>query len=437
MAADGELDLAKQQFNRTRLTARFSNLAPLETLLPFANDVKGDLRADLSLAGSFGHPNLTGEVSLRNGVANLPRLGLDLSDIDIQLNATPGGNLSLVSQLQSGKGRLSLSSDLQGLGSPDWRLQGFINGDNVQVVALPELKATLSPDIKITADPQTLSITGSATIPWARSNFKSLPESATAVSSDVVILDEQFQQAESQSPMVVVTDLDLAFGEDVRFKGFGLNSKLSGRVKLLKEPGRQFFTSGYVSVDEGTYKAYGQTLTVDRGRLLFQGPYENPGLEIRASRIIRDENNTRVGLDISGTLQRPKATVFSSESLSESQEMMMLLTGKPLNEATKADASLLLSAMGGLGMDSGGSITSEITRFFRLDELEIKSDQGLNQSELWMGKYLTPRLLVRYVVGIFDQAFKLGMEYQLTDRLRLEAESGETQSVDVVYKIER
>ena len=41
------------------------------------------------------------------------------------------------------------------------------------------------------------------------------------------------------------------------------------------------------------------------------------------------------------------------------------------------------------------------------------------------------------MVGIFDNAFSLGMEYQLTKQLRLEAESGEAQSVDVIYKIER
>ena len=62
---------------------------------------------------------------------------------------------------------------------------------------------------------------------------------------------------------------------------------------------------------------------------------------------------------------------------------------------------------------------------------------GIDQSQLWVGKYLTPKLLVRYVVGIFDQAFSFGIEYQLTDNFRIEAESGETKSVDVVYKIER
>jgi translocation and assembly module TamB len=178
-------------------------------------------------------------------------------------------------------------------------------------------------------------------------------------------------------------------------------------------------------------------LTIDRGRLVFQGPYENPGLDIRASRVIKDDDETKVGLEIGGTLQRPIAHVFSVPTRSESQAMMMLLTGKPASEVTKADASVLLGAMSGLGVDSDGSIASQITQLFRLDELEVKSDEGIDQSQLFIGKYLTPKLLVRYVVGIFDRAFSLGMEYQLTKHLRLEAESGETQSVDVVYKIER
>lgn len=437
IAASGELDLQQQTYNKGKLTAHFSNLAPLETLLPFANDVQGELRGDLSLGGSIAQPHVLGEIRLRNGSAKLPRLGIDLSNVDIQLNSSRAGTVNLVSQLQSGDGRLSIVSDLHGLGTPDWNLQGFINGNNVQIIALPQLKATLNPDIKVVATPGTLELMGTATIPWARTNIKSLPESATAVSTDVVIVDEQLLQENVKEKLNILTNLELILGDDVRFKGFGLNSKLTGKMKLFKEAQRQFFTSGFVSVVEGTYKAYGQTLTVERGRLNFQGPYENPVLDIRASRIIRDDENTKVGLDVSGTLQRPKATVFSSEKLSESQAMMMLLTGKPLDEASKADASLLISAMSGLGMDSDGSITTEITRIFHVDELEIKSDQGFNQSELWVGKYLTPKLLVRYVVGIFDQAFGFGVEYQLTNRLRLEAVSGETQSVDVVYKVEK
>lgn len=436
--ATTHLDLAQQKIVAGNVQARFSSLAPLETLLTFANDVKGDFRADLTVGGSFAQPYMLGEVSLRNGVANIPGLGLDLTNIDVQIDSTQAGNISLVSQLQSGKGRLSLVGDLNKFGTPDWTVQGFVNGSDFQFIALQQLKATLSPDIKITANREAIHLSGDSVIPWARADIKRLPETATQVSRDAVIVDENFEQSKSSIPITLFTNLNLSLGNDVRFQGFGLNSKLSGKLNLLKEAQRPFFTSGYVSVVDGSYKAYGQTLTIERGRLIFQGPYENPGLDIRASRIIRDEDETKVGLDIGGTLQRPIADVFSVPSKqSESQAMMMLLTGKPAGEGTKADASMLLGAMSGLGMDANGSITTEITQLFHLDELEIKSDEGINQSQLWIGKYLTPKLLVRYVVGIFDRAFSLGMEYRLSEHLRLEAESGETQSVDIVYKIER
>ena len=436
--ANAQLNLAQQKIVNGKLQAQFDNLAPLETLITYANDVKGDFRAELNAGGSFSQPYVVGDISLRNGTANLPRLGLDLSNIEVQINSAQTGNISLVSQLQSGDGRLSLVGDLTKFGTPDWSLQGFVNGADVKVISLAQLKATLSPDLKFTANNKAINLSGEAVIPWARANIKRLPESATQVSSDAVIVNEQFAQDTAATPIDFFTNLKLSLGDDVQFKGFGLNSKLSGKLSLLKESQRPFFTNGYVSVANGSYKAYGQTLTIDRGRLVFQGPYENPGLDIRASRIIKGEDGVKVGLDINGTLQRPIADVFSVPSrYSESQAMMMLLTGKPANEATKADASMLVGAMGGLGMDSDGSIATEITRLFRLDELEIKSDEGIDQSQLWIGKYLTPKLLVRYVVGIFDSAFSLGMEYQLTKQLRLEAESGEAQSVDVIYKIER
>src|SRR5690606_16267891 len=113
---------------------------------------------------------------LRNGAANLPRLGLDLSGIEVQLSSAQSGDINLVSQVQSGDGRLSIVSDLRGLGTPHWTLTGFVNGNNAKVVSLSQLKAPVSPDIKINANRQLLELSRSATIPWARTNFKSLPE---------------------------------------------------------------------------------------------------------------------------------------------------------------------------------------------------------------------------------------------------------------------
>ena len=435
--ADTKLDLVQSKISSGKLQAEFSNLAPLETLMPFTNDIKGDLRADLTAGGTFAQPYVLGSINLSKGAANLPRLGVDLSNIELNVNSTQAGNISLQSQLQSGDGKLSLSADLVKFGTPEWDLQGVLSGADFKVINLNQLKANLSPNIKLNANRELIHLSGETVIPWLRANIKRLPPSATKLSNDAVIVNEQDTKGEAESPIKVFSNLTLTLGKDVEFKGFGLSSKLTGQLNLLKDAQRQFFTSGYVSVVDGSYRAYGQSLTIERGRLVFQGPYENPGLDIRASREIKDADETKVGLEVSGTLQNPVANVFSVPSTAESQAMMMLVTGKPAGEASKADASVLLGAMTGVGVDTDGSVGTKITQLFHLDELEVKSDEGIEQSQLWMGKYLTPKLLVRYAVGIFDSVFTLGMEYHLTNNLRLEAESGETQSVDVVYKIER
>lgn len=438
MEASTQINLANQQINSGKLFARFDNLAPLETLITAANDVAGDLKVDLTAAGKLQKPEISGVINLNNGSANLPKLGLDLTNIHMQLTADKSEKINVVGEVHSGKeGKINVNAELNRMGTPEWTAAGYLRGSDFKIINVPQLKINVNPDIQLQADAKTMKFSGEAHIPWARAAIKTLPPSTTRVSSDVIVEDEQELQVAKANEVEIYTNIKLTLGDDVRFKGFGLDSELSGEMQLFKDAQRrQLLTNGFVAVKKGTYKAYGQNLTIERGRLIFQGPYENPGLDIRATRTIEDEDKTQVGLEISGTLQRPTARVYSLPSHSDSEAMMMLLTGKPVSEESRAQATLLMGALSGLGDDSE-SISTNIAHFFRVDELAIKSDEGIDQSELWIGKQLTPKLMVRYVVGLFDQLVSLGMEYQLNDRLRIEAESGEKQSVDMIYRIER
>ena len=435
--ASSDFDLLSGQIHSGGLHARFTNLAPLETLITLANNVSGDLRLDLSLAGQLAKPLVSGDLSLSNGSANIPKLGLDLHNIQLHLSADRSERINLVGQMASGDGQLSLDGQLSQLGSPAWQASARLRGGDFRAISTSQVKANISPELELQANARELRLTGAANIPWARVALKALPPSTTRVSSDVVIVDHPQVSTQASSGPALYANINLTLGKDVRFKGFGLDSELGGALQVNKEAQRQVFTNGFVAVRKGTYKAYGQNLSIERGRLIFQGPYDNPGLDIRASRSIADADNTQVGLEIGGTLQRPNAKVFSlPASFSDSEAMMMLLSGKPLDDSSRAEASLLLGALGGLGNDSVG-ISQGIANFFRVDELAVNSDKGIDQSELWIGKQLTPKLMVRYMVGLFDRLASVGVEYQLSERLRLEAESGETQSVDVIYKIER
>lgn len=429
---------------QAKLNADIPDLAPLEGLLPFLNNIQGSASATLNVAGALEKPAITGNLHLLNGSANLPRLGLELKNIEYHITSPSVNSAHVEGKITSGDGTLVTQGDFVNLGSPDWYWQANVFGADIRIITQTQLTANISPNLKLHADANAIELTGSTEIPWARAALKSLPETATRVSQDAVIITPGDEVGDAKKTQPFHTNVILYFGDDVRFKGFGLDTRLTGKANVLKEENRQLFTTGFVAVDRGIYRAYGQELTIERGRLIFQGPYDNPGLDIRAVRELgggvvdgEREGSVIAGLDIGGTLQHPKSTVFSVPATTESNAMAMLITGKALSQSSKDDAYAIIGAIGKLGMSQGDSMSSDIARKVGLDEVSVKADKGLQQSELWVGKYLTPKLFVHYIVGLFDQAFSLGMTYKINDHIQLEAESGKTQSFDVMYKIER
>lgn len=426
-----------------KITSSLPDLAPLESLLPALDDVHGAATADINVTGSIEKPEFTGSVNLRNGTANVPKLGLELKDISLDIVSQTAGLINLNGQILSGEGRLMLKGVLTNLGAENWHCQGNIFGANISVIKQTQLSATISPNLTFTADAGAINLNGSTEIPWARAAVKALPASATRVSDDVVIVqsnDDYAGQSQQKNHIPFYTNVILYFGDDVHFNGFGLDGRLSGKINVFKEENRQMLTTGFVAVNNGVYKAYGQELSIERGRLIFQGPYENPGLDIRAVRTIEDDASSqgvKAGLDIAGTLQHPKSTVFSIPAVDDSTAMALLVTGKPLDQLKAGDAYALIAAVSSLGVEGGSNITSDISHFFGIDEITIKDDKTLGQNALLIGKNITPRLVVRYVVGLLDQASTLGMSYRLTDKVRVDASSGKRQSLDVIYKIER
>ncbi|MFD8041448.1 translocation/assembly module TamB domain-containing protein, partial [Streptomyces bauhiniae] len=86
-------------------------------------------------------------------------------------------------------------------------------------------------------------------------------------------------------------------GDDVKLKGFGLDGKLGGQMRVRSRPGREMTASGALSV-EGRYEAYGQKLQISRGNLAWNnGPVSDPILDVRAE---REVGAVKAGVDISG-----------------------------------------------------------------------------------------------------------------------------------------
>ena len=77
-----------------------------------------------------------------------------------------------------------------------------------------------------------------------------------------------------------------------------------------------------------TYDAYGQSLELERGELLFTGPLDDPTIDVRA---VRRVGATTVGVQLTGTLLAPSTRVYSEPPMSEADALAYLLLGRPLS----------------------------------------------------------------------------------------------------------
>jgi translocation and assembly module TamB len=57
--------------------------------------------------------------------------------------------------------------------------------------------------------------------------------------------------------------------------------------------------------------------------------------------------------------------------------------------------------------------------------------------ELMAGKYLSPKLYIRYSYGLFNRLGGLLLRFKVNDRLSIETRSGEQKSMDLLYTVEK
>src|SRR3546814_13668472 len=91
--------------------------------------------------------------------------------------------------------------------------------------------------------------------------------------------------AQPERNLLSNADVTLKLGDTVRFEGFGLKSRLTGSVEAIEQPGIETRARGEINLVDGHYKAYGQDLPLETGKLSFSGALvPEPATEDRAAR---------------------------------------------------------------------------------------------------------------------------------------------------------
>ncbi|HSS63727.1 MAG TPA: translocation/assembly module TamB domain-containing protein, partial [Gammaproteobacteria bacterium] len=418
-----------------RVEADFSDLEWIGVVVPQLVDVRGRLNAALEIGGTTAKPAVAGELALRNGQANVPDLGLELRQMVVAMRSDKSDRVVLEGALSSGGGRMEITGRSAISQTGDRRVDLELKGRDFELAKLPTVHAYVSPDLRLSVNPKLAEVTGGVHIPRASVKLKELPQSAVKVSEDEVIVnarqEDQRQKKRLGPPLRIKVEMSL--GDEVNFEGFGLSTHIDGSLAVSGESGQPPQAQGTLSLREGRYQAYGQDLKIQTGRLLFAGPIDNPGIDVTAVRELKD---VTAGIVITGNVKSVDSRVFSDPSLPEAEAFSYLLTGRPLSGGAQTDAAKLQQAAAALGLKRANVITQQIQNMLGLDQLTVGGD-GVDQTSLLLGKQITPDIFIRYALGIFEESGKLLLDYRLTDSISVQAESGEQQGVDLIYKIER
>lgn len=412
---------------RGRVDARVRDLAFLELFSDQVAGARGQVDAGLELSGTRAQPRLQGDARLRDFALELPAYGLALSQGTLWLRSRGDSAADITGSIRSGEGTLQVEGMLDSSPGAAERLRLTLRGDTFTAADIPELAATLSPDLQLTLVEQRLRVRGRVTVPRARINLERL-QGATAPSSDVVIVD-----AESvvESGTTIDSDVEVVLGPDVRLNGFGLKGKLEGQVKVRDRPGRATVARGGLQVS-GEYKAYGQDLVITRGRLSYAStPIDNPALDVRAEREIDD---VTVGVQVRGTALAPELTLWSNPALDQAEQLSYLVLGRPLRSASQADGAQLSQAAAAFG---GNLLAQRLGARMGLDEVGVADSRALGGAALTVGKFLSPRLYVSYGIALFGSGQVVTFKYLLSRVWSVQIDSGSENRAALNYRLER
>lgn len=447
----GELgiqDIVQQRKLSGGLQIQKINLDLLNQLLSKNEKVNGEIDSSLTFSGDLNKPLLNGQLKVTNIGTKINIIPFNIEQSELVLNFQ-GDRSTLNGYLQSpSNGKLLLSGDANWQNPTQWQsqLQTEANDFLVELPSLGQIK--INPNIIVKANAKTLELNGDVKIPWARLEIEEFPESAVSVSDDEVILTAKTAKkmtalptrvgARTKSGMLIKSDMKISIGDDVKINAYGLKSDLQGLLSVRQEQGN-LGLFGQIFLKNGRYNAYGQDLLIRKGEINFSGLATQPMLNIEAVRNPDAMENSAIvaGLKVTGMATKPEVNVFSIPALPQDQALSYLLTGRSLeNSGETGSSGSIGAALLGLGLSKSGKIVGGIGQAFGIQDLSLDTAGVGESSKVEISGNITPRLKIKYGVGLFDGLAEVTVRYRLLPQLYLQSVSGVNQAFDLLYQFE-
>ncbi|MEJ2532064.1 MAG: translocation/assembly module TamB domain-containing protein [Halioglobus sp.] len=426
-----------------RLDVDLRDIGFLAALSPEIERAAGMLRGGVDVGGSLADPAPDAELNVTGGTLQLASPGVEITGLTLAAHNVGQDALAFEGSARSGGGQLALSGSAQLTGGA-MRADVSLLGERFQVFDTPDARVAVSPDLAIAVHDSGVRVTGEVRVPHAEITPKKLPPAAVSASGDQVIIEEGGDAASSTAERTVEANVRITLGDEVTVDGFGFKGRLTGGLVVEQTPGRPTIGTGTLNILDGEYRAYGQGLVIEEGKILFAGgPLDKPGINVRAVR--RPADGILVGVRVRGAVQQPDVELFSEPGMSQTEQLSWLVLGRPLKGTSEGEGDMLAQAATMLSLKGGNYLMDRFGGDVGVDTMGFETGSGeagaasdVNQAAFVIGKYLSPDLYVSYGLGLFEPVSTVRLEYTLDENWKLSTESSTFSSGgDIIYTIER
>ncbi|MFH4431342.1 autotransporter assembly complex protein TamB [Vibrio alginolyticus] len=396
---------------------------------------KANMNTDLAISGDVMHPKVNGQFLIDQMKLQGEVTPIDINSGQVVINFK-GHQADLDAGILTPDGELNVTGDADWQDLQNWRTKARVFAKELNVDLPPMVKIKVEPDMTIDVTPQLAKIEGDINLPWGRIVVEELPPSAVGVSSDTVILDKNLQPVDDVAamPFDVETNINIKIGDDFQLAAFGLKGGLKGNLNVTQKDKGPFIV-GEVNVVDGSYRSFGQDLLIKEGKILMNGPPDQPYLSIKA---IRNPDNTQddviAGVQVSGPASDPSIEIFSEPAMNQANALSYLLRGQDIDG--EAGGNAMTTTLIGLSLAKSGRVVGEIGEAFGVQDLQLDTAGSGDDSQVTVSGYILPGLQVKYGVGIFNSLGEFTVRYRLMQDLYLEAVSGVDSAVDLLYQFE-
>ena len=460
-SATGSWEWPQEAALAGKIKAQLPRIGVWSALAPPGWRLRGSLAADINISGTRAAPQLKGDLQANDLALRSVVDGIEFGGG--RLRATLDGNRMRVNEFTlQGAGGTDVGGTLTAQGEAVWvnsqpQVTLYAKLDRLRASLRSDRQVTLSGNLQALLMGRLTELSGSLKVDQAR--FVLPEEGAPQLGDDVVVRGRANAKADANKPgstrvpdapkatslptaiesRKVKLNVQIDLGQDLRVSGKGLNTLLRGTLALTGDSHTQPRLVGTVNTFAGSYRAYGQQLEVERGAIRFNGPLDNPTLDILAVRPTLSRVDQRVGVQILGTALLPRVSLYAQPDLPESEKLSWLVLGRA-SASGGGEAALLQQAAFALLGGKDGNLSSGLAASLGLDELSFRgassnADGTTSAGAVTLGKRFSHNFYVAYERSVSGALGTLLVFYDLSQRFTIRAQAGQQSAVDLIFTV--